>query len=146
MQQNSNGRIVAFDIGSKRIGVASANVVARLANPVTTLSVEDDEQIMKDIKHLLAEQTATAVVVGLPRGLSGQDTTQTTYTRNFVDELKKEVKLPIYWQDEAVTSRLSQDSLKAKGKPFQKGAIDALAASYILEDFLSRKGHERQLA
>lgn len=134
---NPNGRIVALDIGTRRIGVASANQVARLATPVTALQVDDDEAAtIQAIKDILADQTATAVVVGLPRGLDGQETDQTRFTRTFVKQLKKQIDLPLYWQDEAVTSRLSQDSLKAKGKPFQKGAIDALAASYILEDFL----------
>jgi putative holliday junction resolvase len=136
--QNANARIVAFDIGTKRIGVATANVVARLASPLTTLDA-GSEDIVSDIVRLLAEQTACEVVVGLPRNMSGEDTEQTTYTRDFVAKLKKATELPIYWQDEAVTSRLSEDTLKAKGKPYERGAIDALAATYILEDYLTAK-------
>lgn len=135
---NPNGRIVALDIGTRRIGVASANQVARLATPVTTLQINDDpQQTIAAIKHVLADQTAAQLVVGLPRGLDGQETDQTKQTRQFVRQLKQAIDVPVFWQDEAVTSRLSQDSLQAKGKPFQKGAIDALAACYILEDFLA---------
>ena len=137
MADNPNGRIVALDVGTKRIGVASANVVARLANPVTTLQVDDD--IITRLQQLLAAETATAVVVGLPRDMQGNDTTQTEFTRQFVDRLKAVIDLPVHWQDEAVTSRLSEDTLKASGKPYDKEAIDALAAAYILEDFLKNQ-------
>jgi putative Holliday junction resolvase len=132
--KNPNGRIVALDVGSKRIGVASANVVARLASPLKTLSVS--EQIIDDVVNLLAQQTAVALVVGLPRGLEGQDPAQTESVRQFVQNLKPRLSLPIYWQDEALTSHLSRLELKSKKGQHSKGAVDALAATYILEDYL----------
>lgn len=132
---NNNARIVALDIGSKRIGVASANVVARLATPLKTLQVGED--IFKQLSHLLATETAVAVVVGLPRGMQGQDTEQTKATRQFVDAFRQHVTIPVYWQDEAVTSVLSEAALQAKKGGYEKGEIDALAASLILEDFLA---------
>ncbi len=135
MPNNSNARIVALDIGSKRIGAASANVVARLAGPLVTLEV--DETIYQRIAALLAEQTAAALVVGLPRGMEGQDTAQTEAVRDFVAGLRQRVSIPVYWQDEAVTSVLSEAALQAKKKGYSKGDIDALAATYILEDFLA---------
>ena len=140
--QNPNARIVALDIGAKRIGVASANVVARLASPETTLEVTDS--IIEVIKRLLAEQTAVALVLGLPRGMQGQDTAQTKSVQEFGEKLAQEVDVPLYWQDEALTSQVSEDQLKASKKPYQKGDIDALAASYILEDFLAN--HSEVLA
>lgn len=133
--KNPNGRIVALDVGSKRIGVASANVVARLASPVTTL--EASATIMDDIVALLAQQTAVALVLGLPRGLDGQDTAQTATVRDFANELKKLITVKIFWQDEALTSRLSKLELSAKKGQHNKAAVDALAATYILEDFLA---------
>lgn len=133
--QNPNARIVALDIGAKRIGVATANVVARLAAPLTTLQVNDD--IMDQIDKLLAQQTASALVLGLPRGMQGQETAQTKAVEEFAEQLKRHISVPLYWQDEAVTSRLSEDTLKASQKMYTKESIDALAATYILEDYLS---------
>lgn len=135
--QNPNARIVALDVGAKRIGVATANVVARLASPLTTLEVSDS--IVADIKTLLAEQTACALVLGLPRGMQGQDTDQTRTVKTFGERLKAAVTIPLFWQDEAMTSKLSEEKLKATQKNYSKGAIDALAATYILEDFLVSK-------
>lgn len=139
---NPNARIVALDVGSKRIGVASANVVARLASPLQTLEVSDG--IVDDIIELLAQQTASALVVGLPRGMQGQDTAQTEAIRQFVAKLKPQISLPIYWQDEALTSHLSKLELKSKKGQHSKAAVDALAATYILEDYLEHMDDSAQ--
>lgn len=135
MVTNHNARIVALDVGTKRIGVASANVVARLASPLTTLDVTDT--INDDIQNLLAEQTAAALVIGLPRNLQSQDTDQTRLVRQFGEDLQQAVTVPVFWQDEALTSHVATESLKASKKGFEKGDIDALAATHILEDFLA---------
>jgi putative Holliday junction resolvase len=143
MTQNPNARIVALDVGAKRIGVASANVVARLATPVKTLDVSDE--IFEDITQLLAQQTASAVVLGLPRGMQGQETEQTKSVQAFADKLQKHLDVPLYWQDEALTSKLSEDRLRLSGKHYEKGEVDALAATYILEDYLEGQPTEHAL-
>lgn len=135
MVSNPNARVIALDVGSKRIGIASANVVARLAVPLTTLEV--GENILQDIRALLGEQMANAVVVGLPRGLQGQDTQQTEAVRQFVASLQKVIDIPLFWQDEALTSHKAELELSSKKSHYDKGAVDALAATYILEDFLA---------
>jgi len=132
--QNDNHSYVALDVGHRRIGVAVAHAGALMPAPLTTLAHTDD--IMVRMQQLLTEQDAAALVVGLPRGLDGQETAQTQSVRNFVRELQKHVSLPVHWQDEAVTSRQAEVELIARGKPYRKEDIDALAATYILEDFL----------
>lgn len=126
--------ILALDVGEKRIGVATASVISRLPHPLTTII--RTENVMHDIVALAAEQRATALVVGLPRGLDGQETAQTKATRDFIAELERHVRVPVHWQDEAVTSRQAEEELRRRGKPYEKGDIDALAATYILEDYL----------
>lgn len=126
--------IVALDVGERRIGVAVANTIAQIASPLTTLI--NNETIFAQITSLLAEQQATMMVLGLPRGLDGQETAQTHAVQQFAGELKQHTDLPVYWQDEALTSRQAETELAARGKDFAKGEVDALAATYILEDFL----------
>ena len=138
MGSDDSRTILAFDVGGRRIGVAVANTVARIASPLTT--VINDDGVFDTIARILDEQHAIAVVLGLPRGLDGQETAQTHAVQQFAGELKQHVLLqqsiPLYWQDEAVTSRQAEAELTARGKQFVKGDIDALAATYILEDFL----------
>lgn len=128
------GSVIAFDVGAKRIGVAIATMPALLPRPFKTLL--QNGRVFDDILALISEQHALAVVMGLPRGLDGQETAQTREVEHFGHELEQHLNIPLYWQDEAVTSRQAEEELQARGKPFAKGDIDALAATYILEDFL----------
>jgi len=134
MQTPTRSSILSLDVGERRIGVALASSQARLAAPLTTL--QRGEASVQDIQQLIEQQGAGVLVIGLPRGLDGQHTAQTTAVEEFGALLKKHLAVPIYWQDEAVTSRHAEAELEARGKPYQKGDIDALSATYILEDFI----------
>lgn len=134
---SSSDSILAFDVGARRIGVASANTVACIARPLTTL--DHSEDILEVIQRLVTDEHAAMVVIGLPRGMSGQETAQTQTIRAFGAALQERLGLPLYWQDEALTSHQAEAELQARKKPYGKGDIDALAATYILEDFLN--GH-----
>jgi putative holliday junction resolvase len=127
--------IVALDVGTVRIGVALARSDVRIASPLTTL--DNTSEIYSTVANLLAEQQATKLVVGWPRGLDGQQTAQTDLVEEFVDGLKSHVAVPIYMQDEALTSRKAEAELQARKKPFAKAEVDALAAAFILEDYLA---------
>lgn len=134
MQTHQASSVLALDVGEKRIGVARASFPALLPRPLKTLT--HTKQIFHDIVQLVTEERAVALVVGLPRGLDGQETAQTRSVELFGHELEQHLNIPLYWQDEAVTSRQAEEELTRRGKPFVKGDIDALAATYILEDFL----------
>jgi putative holliday junction resolvase len=129
----SNQAILALDVGERRIGVARAHRIARLASPLITLEVSD--HTIDDIQKLAADQEASLIVIGLPRNLSSQDTDQTRYVRTFADKLQA-AGVQTVWQDEALTSQKAEQELQNRGKPYAKGDIDALAATYILEDYL----------
>jgi putative Holliday junction resolvase len=129
------GAILALDVGDKRVGVARASLAARLPGPLTTL--ERGAGFFGQLQRILSEEHVAAIVVGLPRSLDGQETNQTKATRTFIDELHERAGVPIHLQDEALTSRKASEELEASGRPYQRGDIDALAATYILEDFLA---------
>ena len=131
---------VALDVGERRVGVAVAHADVRIASPLTTL--EADEDIFDKITTLATEQHAKGVVVGLPLGMNGQETAQTHAVQRFVAELRPRLKVPMYWQDEALTSVKAEEELYGRGKPFAKGDVDALAATFILEDFLRERAPE----
>lgn len=136
--QTSVATILALDVGAQRIGVARANTIARIASPLTTL--QHTKQVFDDIADLLRQEQADELVVGLPRGLDGQETDQTRSVRRFVEDLQQHIAMPVHFQDEALTSVKAEAELTARKKPFAKGDIDALAATYILSDYLDQKG------
>lgn len=126
---------LALDVGIKRIGVARGVNVARLATPLTTL--EDSQSFVSDIAKLVDQEQADLLVVGRPINSAGESTNQTEFTAKFVDELKKVVSVPIVWQDESLTSVKAEKELDSRGKAYTKADIDALAATYILEDYFT---------
>jgi putative Holliday junction resolvase len=127
--------ILGLDVGEARIGVALANSVARLASPYTTLANTDS--VLEQIHGIIKQEAVGLIVVGLPRNLSGEDTSQTRYCRNFGERLAPFAE--VTFQDEALTSHKAEAELKMRGKVYDKGDIDSLAATYILEDYLNDK-------
>ncbi|MEO6761120.1 MAG: Holliday junction resolvase RuvX [Candidatus Saccharimonadales bacterium] len=125
--------IMALDVGTKRIGVALAHRIARLPSPLLTL--DRALNTVDDIQKLIDEHNVGAVVVGWPRGLSGQSTGQTQSTEEFAKVLANNLKVPLYLSDEALTSVAAEKDLGEKALT-DKAAIDAVAAAYILEYFL----------
>lgn len=124
--------VLCLDVGERRIGVAIASTTARLPRPLTTLDATKDAP--QAIQELVRNEDATLVVVGLPRNLSGDETAQTAMVRTFAQQLD----VPqLAFQDEALTSRKAEAELNQRGKPYAKGDIDTLAATYILEDYLA---------
>jgi putative Holliday junction resolvase len=135
---SDNTTFIGLDVGEKRIGVAKAHHSVRLASPLTV--VEHGPDVWSDLQSLCQENQVSQIVVGLPRGLDGQSTAQTQYVERFVEELKSRIGLTVHLQDEAVTSKQAEAELEARKKPYNKGDIDALAATYILQDYLETKG------
>ena len=126
--------ILALDVGEKRIGVARGVASVGLASPLTTLT--NDDTIAARLAELCQQEQAELLVIGRPRNSQGQTTKQTAYTEQFVAGLKPQIVLPIVWQDESLTSVKAEQELSDRGQPFAKAEVDALAATYILEDYL----------
>ncbi len=128
---------MSLDVGSRRVGVALASYGARMPQPLLTIDRLDTPEIYTKLIELFEKHSVDTVVVGLPRGMEGQETAQTASALAFAAELKKACDLEICMQDEAVTSLEAEEELKARKKPYQKGDIDKLAATIILRDWLA---------
>ncbi len=126
--------VLALDVGERKVGVARAHLIARIAEPLTTL--QNTEHFDDELQALLKKHDPSELIVGLPRGLDGQETPQTAYVRNFVTKLEGYVTIPIHLQDEAVTSIHAREILESKKKQYTKEDVDALAAMLILDDYL----------
>lgn len=132
----STHSVLALDYGEKRIGVALASLAARIASPLAFIEVEKNNVIDK-INELINEHEASDLVVGLPRGLNGQETEQTKKVREFVETLSSNVNIPVHLQDEAGTSLLAEQDLRVSRKKYTKGDIDSMSAALILSDWLN---------
>ena len=126
--------ILALDVGEKRIGVALANEIARLASPLTTL--DNNDLVVGTIRELVAEHHVSCIVIGNPRNMQGNATAQTTFSHDFADRLG-DLGVPIVFQDESLTSVQAEAQLREQGQPFEKQDIDSVAAALILRDYLT---------
>lgn len=127
--------VLALDVGEKRVGVALARAGLSVALPLVTLERQAAD-FWHQLLQTMKQNDVTELVIGLPRGLEGQETAQTVSAQAFGQELSSQTDVPIHWQDEALTSVKAEEILKNSGKPYEKGNIDALAASLILADYL----------
>lgn len=108
-----------------------------MATPLLTIDTAKFSDPLQKLNEVVNENEVAVIVVGLPRGMDGQETAQTELARKFASELKKKTGLPVYLQDEAATSLVAEDELKASGQQYDKSDIDKLAASIILRDWLT---------
>jgi putative transcription antitermination factor YqgF len=132
--------LLGLDVGKARTGVARASMYARLSEPLTTLKTKD---IYQQLQTIIDAHKTDAIVVGLPRTQGGKDTDQSVWTRSWVDEAKKRINKPFYWQDESLTTKLAEVRQMSDKKNVH--SVDALAAAIILQDFLDTPETERVL-
>lgn len=134
------GRIIAFDIGNKRIGVAISDPFGQMALPLETYFRKNFEKDLEYLSNLAKEKEAEIIVCGLPLNFDGSKSEQATLTQSFVEELKKHTEIPIVFQDERFSTlearRLLLEADMRRDK--RKNVIDKIAASYILEDYMRK--------
>ncbi len=131
-------KLIALDVGTKRIGVAKADSAVRIAIPYSAVEVDGNE--FKKIASLARAWDINSFVIGLPRNSKGEETEQSRYTRKFAAELKRQISgAKVCFQDESVTSIEAEKRLKTRKKGYNKGDIDSEAAAIILQDFLEQR-------
>ena len=119
---------LAFDFGTRRVGVATGNSLTRTATPLTTVSAEGEARMAK-IGALIAEWRPTALVVGVPRHPDGVAHAKTARARRFARELHARFGLPVHEVDERYTTT---DAIRSGAAD-----LDAAAAAIILEQHLA---------
>lgn len=139
-------RVMALDVGERRIGVAVSDELGWLARTVTVIEQRDLEVDLDDIQALVAELGAELLVVGYPRSMSGEIGEQAQRMEEFVEQLQPVVGVPIVLWDERLTTFTATQILREQGVDAraQKKRIDAVAAAVILQDYLDAQAVQRR--
>jgi putative Holliday junction resolvase len=139
-------RVLALDLGSKRIGVAVSDDAQRVATPVGTIERHRDRpRLHREIADLVAEWEAGLVLLGLPIALDGSVGPAAAAVLAERDELAEVVPVPVVVHDERMTTRIADRSLRERGDldaRARKQVIDQMAAAVILQDWLDHGPHE----
>ncbi|MCC7202638.1 MAG: Holliday junction resolvase RuvX [Nitrospirae bacterium] len=135
-------RILALDVGDKRIGVAISDELGIAAHSLTTIHRSDQNRDFATIKKIMEDYGVEEIVVGMPVMMSGIIGIQGEKVSRFTDELKKVVTVPVIFMDERLSTRFAEKVLidadvsrKKRGK-----VIDKMAAVVILQDYMSIRG------
>ncbi|MEK6561358.1 MAG: Holliday junction resolvase RuvX [Nitrospirota bacterium] len=135
-------RILALDVGDKRIGVAISDELEIAAHSLTTIHRTDQIRDMAGIKQIIEDYNVQEIVVGMPVMMNGSMGIQADKVSKFADVLKNEVTIPVIFMDERLSTRFVEKILidadvsrKKRGK-----VIDKLAAVVILQDYMSSRG------
>jgi len=132
-------RVLALDVGNKRIGVAYSDPLGISANPLPL--IENDEKVFEKIKKIVDEYNIGKIVIGLPLTLKGEEGEQARITREFAEKLKENIpNIEIEFIDERFTTSLAEQHLRETTKKSKrKKKLDSLAAVYILKTYLDQQ-------
>jgi putative Holliday junction resolvase len=134
-------RYLGIDYGRRRIGLAIGDDALRIASPLDTLPAANDPA--KDAARVVdraAHEGVEALVVGLPLNMDGSAGPQAAQTRRFIEALRARAQLPVYEQDERLTTHAAEEALQEAGLSQRARAArrDKLAAQLILQFYFDR--------
>ena len=127
--------VMAFDYGTRRIGVAVGNTVTKVGQPIQTIAENGDDARFRLIAVLLKEWQPDRLVVGLPCHPDGAEHEMTAKAKRFGNQLHGRFHLPVDWVDDRYTTAILE------GNPEMRDNLDAQSAALILEQYF----HEKKL-
>jgi len=125
--------VMAFDYGTRRIGVAVGNTLTRQGQPMKTIAEASSDAVFKAIEGLLKEWQPNRLVVGLPCHPDGTEHAMSSKARRFGNQLHGRFQLPVEWVDERYTSAVLE------ANPDMRDNLDAESAAVILEQYFLEK-------
>ncbi len=132
------GRILALDLGKKRIGLAISDELGITAQGLETVERRGRRDDIEDLRQLAVMRGVTKILIGDPLHMSGDSSRQGDYTREFAGELERKTGLPVEFRDERWTSREAERTLRGSGvaNGKRKATIDKLSAVILLQSYL----------
>ncbi len=137
--QPSDGRWLALDLGAKRIGLAVSDELHIAVRPFETIARTNWKQLLRDVTQRIAEFDARALVIGLPLNMDGTEGDAAHEARRLARNFACSLSVPVYLQDERLTSLEAEENLRAAGvgDDERRARVDSEAAAMILRDFIA---------
>ena len=141
-------RILGFDVGDRRIGLAISDPLGYTAQPLFTLHRAGRRADLKSVARVLRKHGVTEAVVGNPLYMSGDQSPQAVKAQAFAEELRTEFGITVHLWDERLTTTQAHRHLDDAGhagnqRGGRKGIIDQVAAVLILQSFLEARANQR---
>lgn len=141
----AGGRIVALDLGTKRIGVAVCDRLQITVRGVCVIERKSWKKVLKQVAAFLAEFDAAALVLGLPYNTDGSESAMSQEARRLAKNFSLSLDVPVFLQDERVTTYEARGRLWKLGlnERQMRERLDGEAAAIILSDFLESKKRQQ---
>jgi putative Holliday junction resolvase len=142
LEKFKNKKILAIDFGTKITGLARFCEGRDMSPyPYDSLKYVNDDRLISEILNIVKESSTDVAVLGVPKLLDGTETSMSKKIRDFGQKLEDKLgSIPLYFQDESLSTFEAEERMRESPRynfKVDKKQIDALAASIILEDFLS---------
>jgi putative Holliday junction resolvase len=139
LRREAAGRLLSLDLGEKRVGVAVSDELRMTVRPLPPLRRTNWKELLRAVADLVQRFDAQGIVIGLPLKLNGDEGQAAETARQSARNFELSLKIPIYLQDERLTSREAEECLRAAGcSDIEVSAqIDSQAAVIILRDFIA---------
>lgn len=136
-------KIVALDIGTVRIGVATSDIMEIIASAYEVYRRKNQVEDVKHIADLVNNLNAGLIVIGLPLKMDGTEGQSVEMAKDFGEKLSKVTTVPIVYQDERLSTVSAQKILIEAGmrREKRKDKVDSLAATIILQTYLDKKSN-----
>ncbi|MEK7404280.1 MAG: Holliday junction resolvase RuvX [Acidobacteriota bacterium] len=146
MTEPKQGRVLALDVGRRRIGLAVSDELGLTAQGLPTLARTNKREDLAALARLAAEKGVTLILVGHPLHMSGEEGRQAEWVREFAEGLARHTGLPFELRDERLTTVEAERVLRASGVSIEKRAraVDRLAAVLLLQGYLDARALERE--
>ena len=125
--------VMAFDYGTRRVGVAVGNSVTQAGQALKTITAPNADGLFQDIERLIKEWQPDQLVVGRPVYPDGTEHEMTAKATRFGNQLHGRIKLPVNWVDERYTSAILEHD------PKMRDNLDAHSAVLILEQYFAER-------
>lgn len=139
-------RYMGLDVGDKTIGVAISDGLGFSAQPIEVIRRNTLEKDIQRLTELIVEYEVDGIVVGMPRNMDGSYGFRAEITKEFGENLKEAISVPVHFWDERLSTRAAEAALLeanvSRGK--RKKVVDKLAAVIILQGFLDRERQKNQ--
>ena len=131
-------RILALDVGKKRVGMAISDPLGLTAQGLPTLQRTRIREDLEHLRTICAEYEVTTILIGRPLHMSGDESAQAKYTAEFGDRLAARTGLPVRYLDERLTSVQAERMLREVGSSTDRhtGNVDRMAAILLLQNYL----------
>ncbi|MEG1710222.1 MAG: Holliday junction resolvase RuvX [Clostridia bacterium] len=132
------GRVLALDVGDRRIGLALSDPMKIIANPYDTLFRSEIKTDLKALAALIVDKEVDTIVCGLPKNMNNEESIQTSKTREFIEQLKEYTTVKVIFIDERLTTVSAQRVLIEGNvrRDKRKNVVDKVAATLILQSYL----------